>query len=78
MLYGYAVLQLAIRSHAFVFSLYSGNVQKYSNPVFISPDTILDAVEEKNGPAKKKDDETVTDGGEDEKESTLKDESTDL
>ena len=39
-------------------ALCSGNVQKHSNPVFIHPDTVLDAAEEKNGPVKNNDDET--------------------
>lgn len=49
----------------------SGNTQKYPNPVFNSPDTILDVTEEKNGPVKPSnaDDETAPDGSEDEKES---------
>ena len=51
--------------------MYSGNVQKHSNPVFMHPDTVLDAVEEKNGPVKNNIDETAIDG---EKESLKEEE----
>lgn len=52
------------------FGLCRGNVQKYSNPVFLHPDTVLGAEEDKNN-----DDDTAIDHdeGTDEKE-TLKEE----
>ena len=49
-----------------------GNTQKYSNPVFIHPDSILDAAEEKNGTVKSNDDETLIEKADKE---SLKDES---
>lgn len=49
-----------------MFTLYSGNIQKYSNPVFIHPDVVLSAVEG-NGLIKENFNVTVTDRGKDEK-----------
>lgn len=56
----------------FVFTMCRGNTQKYSNPVFIHPDSILDAAEEKNGTVKSNDDETLIEKADKE---SLKDES---
>ena len=61
-------------NHDFVFILCRGNTQKHSN---LHHDTVLDAVEEKNGTIKN-DNETVVDGEKDEKESLKEEPGVDL
>ena len=60
-----------------MFALCSGSSQKYSNPVYMSPDKVPDETKESET-IKNKDDATTTDGGTDERTSITEEPGVDL